>query len=1441
MIDKLILFSIRNKLIVGLFVMALIGAGVYSFRQIPIDAVPDITTNQVQIITQSPTLAAQEVEQFVTFPIEVAMANLPDVEEIRSISRFGISVITVVFEDKVDTYLARQLISEQLKLAESDIPTGFGKPTLGPITTGLGEVYQYVLRKESGFEETYSDMDLRTMNDWIVKRQLAGTPGIIEVSGWGGHEKQYEVAVNTNRLHAMNVTIPEVFEALEANNENTGGSYIEKRYNTYFIRGEGLVTSLEDIENIVVKTVRDVPVLIRDVAEVGFGSSPRYGAITYNGQGEVVGGQVLMLKGENSFEVVQAVKDRVESIQKSLPEGVIIEPYIDRSELISRATSTVTTNLVEGGLIVIFILVLLLGNLRGGLIVASVIPLAMLFAMTMMHLFGVSANLMSLGAIDFGLVVDGSVIIVEAIMHQLAIRFSGQKLSAQKMDEAVYGAASKIRSSAAFGEVIILIVYLPILALVGIEGKMFKPMAQTVSFAIAGALILSMTYVPMMSALFLNKNIVERRTISDRMIQWLQEKYEPVLRLALKRRALVLVATGALFAMSLFTFNRLGGEFIPTLEEGDFALHQILPPGSSLQQSVEVSEKIQQTLLDHFPEIITVVSKIGTAEIATDPMPIEVGDIMVKMKPKEEWTSASSKEEMFEKMEEVLSDIPGVEYEFTQPIQMRFNELIAGVREDIAIKIFGENPDVLHDLAKEAEKIIADIEGVGDLRVEQTKGLPQMIVKYKRNKIAQYGLSIRELNRILRTAFAGEAAGVVFEEERRFDLVVRLEAEQRQRLDDIRHLYVPLSNGEQIPLKEVADIEMKDGPMQISREDAKRRIVIGVNARNRDTESLVAAIQEQLEANLEMPAGYSLRFGGQFENLLAAKARLSVAVPVALILIAVLLFLTFNSVKQALLIFTAIPLSAIGGVFALWVRDMPFSISAGVGFIALFGVAVLNGIVLIAYFNQLEKEGVHDMYERILQGTRVRLRPVIMTAAVAALGFLPMAISTSAGAEVQRPLATVVIGGLISATFLTLLVLPILYRMTHELSFRSRPGVKALSVLFVLGSFAGVAQAQTDSIDLPLAVHMALENHPSIKAAQLGVERSEKLKKVAFELDDTQIGYAFGELNAPTLDYQWQVSQRFRFPTTYLTLAKLQKQKLALSEKQLEAIAHEVEYRTLQMWNQMAWLHARELELQKFQLLMDDWVKAAEMRFDAGESNMLELSLARSKFQQTRLLLGATRDKRNASGIQLRSYIGASQDQPLALQELGVMEHSDYTIGLSANAELQTLSSETDVATRYWRAEQQAFLPSINVGYVNQQIEGVQNLSGLQLGVGVPLFFWGQAGKTKAAKMLVEQKKLDYEGRQLELNNELLTAQAEYRQYKNQVEWYQQEGNKTANQLLRFAMKQFQAGEIGYHEYVNAVEQGLDIKLAYYDALFHYNQRGTEIQFLSGQFERKQE
>lgn len=1038
MLDRIIRFSIKHKAFIGFVTLLWIIWGVWSAVRLPIDAVPDITNNQVQIITVTPTLASQEVEQLVTFPIEQSIANLPDLEEVRSISRFGLSVVTAVFKDHVDIYFARQLIGERLKEAEEKIPNNVGTPEMAPVSTGLGEVYQYIIHPRKGSEGKYSTKDLREMQDWIVARQLYGTPGVAEINSFGGELKQYEVAINPYCLKAMEVSVSEIFNALERNNENTGGAYIDKKPNAYFIRGVGLITSLEDVRNICVKrTPSGVPIYIKDVADVRYGSAVRYGAMTYNGEVDAVGGVVMMLKGENSHEVVKRVKAKLPTIQKSLPDDVTIEPYLDRTELVGRAIGTVEKNLVEGALIVIFVLVLFLGNLRAGLIVASAIPLSLLFALGMMQLFGVSANLMSLGAIDFGLIVDGSVIVVESALHHLTqrTRHATRPLTQAEMDEEVFSSASKIRSSATFGELIILIVYIPILTLVGIEGKMFTPMAQTVSFAIIGALILSLTYIPMMSALLLSKKPQRGPSRSERVMQALSERYEHLLRWAIGQRKWLIGITVALFVLSLGLFRGLGGEFIPQLQEGDYAFHCILPPGSSLKQSLETSMQASR-IIKSFDEVKMVVGKTGAAEVPTDPMPPEATDIMIILKPQKAWKSGLSYTQLADSIYRRLQVIPGIFFEKNQPIQMRFNELMTGIRQDVAVKIFGENMDSLAYYAQVVAEKIRTVKGITPPQVEQVHGLPQINIEYDRTRLANYGLNVAEVNDVVSTAFAGKSAGVVFENERRFDLVVRLDSTHRSSIDDVRNLIISTPAGYQIPLSQVADIDYKIGPSQISREAGKRRIVIGFNVDGRDVQGVVDDVRQMLDDQVKLPTGYYYAYGGQFENLQKASDRLLVAVPVSLFLIFLLLFATFHSVKQALLIFTAIPMSAIGGVLALIARGMPFSISAGIGFIALFGVAVLNGIVLVGTFNQLEKEGEHDLLHRIVEGAKVRLRPVLMTALVASLGFLPMALSTSAGAEVQKPLATVVIGGLVTATLLTLFILPLLYLMLNRKSLK---------------------------------------------------------------------------------------------------------------------------------------------------------------------------------------------------------------------------------------------------------------------------------------------------------------------------------------------------------------------------------------------------------------------
>ncbi|AMR42702.1 efflux RND transporter permease subunit [Elizabethkingia anophelis] len=1038
MLNKIIEFSIKNKLIIGLMTLALVIYGVIELRKLPIDAVPDITDNQVQIITTSPSLGAPDVERFITFPIEQVSRNIVGVKQIRSFSRFGLSVITIVFNEDTNVYLARQQVAERLQQVSQDIPKEIGVPAMAPITTGLGEIYQYVVRPKKGYEHRYSAMDLRTIQDWIVRRQLLGVEGVADVASFGGDLKQYEIAIKPAQLKAVGVTMQQLFAAVENNNQNAGGAYIEKGPNALFIRTEGLAKNISDIENIVVKNLPDgTPILVKNIAEVKLGKAIKYGAMTYNGKGEVAGAVVMMMKGGNSNQVIDKIKTRVEEIQKTLPEGVKIEAFLDRTKMVDNAIGTVSKNLIEGALIVVFVLVLFLGNFRAGFIVASVIPLAMLFAIIMMNIFGVSGNLMSLGALDFGLIVDGAVIIVEAVLHRLhSIKGKeGERISSEQMNKEVKTSAGKMMNSAVFGQAIILIVYLPILSLQGIEGKMFKPMAQTVAFALIGAFILSLTYIPMMSSVFLSRKIQTKPTFSDRMIEKLVAFYDRSLAKVLKSSKIVMTVVFLLFALAVFILSKLGGEFIPSLPEGDFAVETRILPGSSLKTSTEVVLKSQQVLMSKFPEIKKIVGKTGSSEIPTDPMPLDASDMMIILKDRKEWTSADNYNDLADKMQkELQKNMVGVTYSFQYPVAMRFNELMTGARQDVVCKIFGENLDTLKVYSEKLAAVVNKVNGAQNIYVEPVSGLSQIVINYNRSALAQYGLNVSDVNNVVNAAFAGKVTGAVFEGEKKFDMVVRMDSEERRKLEDVQNLLLTTSSGTDIPLKSVADVDIKESVNQIQRENAARRIIVGFNVRNRDIQSTVNDLQNRVNSELKLPAGYSITYGGNFENLQEAKARLGIAVPVSLLLILLMLYFAFRSVKYGLIIFTAIPLSAVGGVFALWLRGMDFSISAGIGFIALFGVAVLNGIVLIAEFNR-QKTQKEDLRDVVLTGGKNRLRPVLMTATVASLGFLPMALSNGEGAEVQRPLATVVIGGLILATFLTLYVLPILYIFFEKKSF----------------------------------------------------------------------------------------------------------------------------------------------------------------------------------------------------------------------------------------------------------------------------------------------------------------------------------------------------------------------------------------------------------------------
>ncbi|MFL9832415.1 CusA/CzcA family heavy metal efflux RND transporter [Chryseobacterium terrae] len=1442
MLDKIIKFSIKNKIVVGIMTLLLIIWGVWSATRLPIDAVPDITNNQVQIITVCPTLAGQEVEQLVTFPIEQSIANIPDIEETRSISRFGLSVITVVFKEDVDVYFARQLISEKLKEAAEEIPKGIGTPELAPVSTGLGEVYQYILHPKKGSENKYTSQELRTMQDWIVRRQLNGTPGIAEVNSFGGELKQYEVAIDPNRLKAMGVSVTDIFTSLEKNNQNTGGAYIDKKPNAYFIRGIGVVTSLEDIKNIAVKNnTGSVPIFIKDVADVRLGNAVRYGAMTFDGKVDAVGGIVMMLKGANSNEVVNLVKEKIPTIQKSLPSDVVIEPFLDRTDLVGRAINTVEKNLIEGALIVIFVLVLFLGNFRAGLIVASAIPLALLFALGMMNVFGVSANLMSLGAIDFGLIVDGAVIIVEATLHHLGLRKSTQKLTQAEMDEEVFLSASKIRNSAAFGEIIILIVYIPILTLVGVEGKMFTPMAKTVGFAILGALILSLTYIPMMSALFLSKKPSKKESFSDKMMQRLQNIYQPLLQKALRLKYILVAATFALFAVSIFIFSRMGGEFIPQLQEGDFAFHCILPQGSSLTQSVETSKRASR-IIKQFDEVKMVVGKTGSAEVPTDPMPPEATDMIIVLKPQKEWETKKSYDELVDEISEKLENIPGVFFEKNQPIQMRFNELMTGIRQDVAVKIFGENLDSLSIYANKVNNVIQSVDGVTQPQIERVSGLPQINVEYDRTRMANYGLNIEDVNNTLSTAFAGKSAGLVFENERRFDLVVRLDSLYRTNIDDVNNLMISTNSGNQIPLSQVANISYKLGPAQISREEGKRRIVIGFNVKDRDVESVVKDIQAKLDDKVKLPSGYYFTYGGQFENLQAASKRLMIAVPVSLLLIFMLLYFTFKSLKQAALIFTAIPMSAIGGVFALIIRDMPFSISAGIGFIALFGVAVLNGIVLIGTFNQLEKEGETDILKRVFEGTKTRLRPVLMTATVASLGFLPMAISTGAGAEVQKPLATVVIGGLITATFLTLFVLPMLY-IIFSTKFNINIKMKPVTTVIILGFllFGQIMTAQTTKIlSVEEATEMALSNNYSMKSKYLDVKVSESLKPTANELPKLSFNAQLGQYNSPKFDQSFSISQSIPFPTLFKARKELIAQEIKGKQINKEITVNELAKQVRTYFYQIEYLYYNQDKLMKLDSLYQDFIRIATVRFNAGDIKKIEISTAETQKGEINLLLNQNKIYLNNAYKNLKILLNTDDDIQISFNKNYEPLKAEYVLDSTAIANHPTVKAfyqEMEIADINKNVEKSQGLPEFTLGYTNQSIIGFHTLNGQEkyynagnrfnvasIGVAIPLTF----GATKARIQSLEYQKQMAESNARQQHRQL-TAQLEnalnqYQQDIQQYQYYVDQALPNAEKIVKAGQLGYKTGEISYVEYLFALQTATNIQLKYLESIQQVNQ-----------------
>ena len=1442
MINNIIDFSINNKFIIGLLTLTILGTGIWSMTKVPIDAVPDITNNQVQVITQAPNLGTEDIEQIITYPIEVAMSNLPNVQEIRSISRFGLSVVTIVFDDDMGTYLPRQLVGEKLNDIKEQIPNGFGEPSMGPISSGLGEIYQYTLKIKPEFKDKYSVTDLRTMQDWIVQRQMAMVEGVVEVNAIGGKIKQYEVAVDPNELKAIGLTITDIFNALEVNNQNTGGAYIEKNHQANFIRGEGLVRSLADIKKILVKNTNNIPITIGDIATVQFGSAIRYGALTQDGEGEVVGGLVMMLKGANSNEVIDNVKERMAQIEKSLPEGVIVEPLLDRSKLIGETTSTVATNLIEGALIVIFVLIFLLGNWRGGLIVASTIPLSLLFAFILMNAFDVWANLMSLGAIDFGIIVDGAVIIVESTVFLISSQVLKKKiLTAKERDGVVAEASKKMMNAAFFGQLIILIVFLPILALQGIEGKMFKPMALTFIFAMIGAMVLCLTYVPMMSALILRAPKSSKKSYGDRFVHWVENKYQPLLVKALQKGKLIVGIAVIIFGITAFMFTRMGGEFIPQLDEGDIAFHAILKPGSSLSETIETTTKIERIVKAKFPEVEKIVSRIGVAEIPTDPMPMDLADIFVILKPKSEWTSVASKDELIDKMKEAVEIIPGVNYEFTQPIEMRFNELLEGVREDIAIKLYGEDINVLSQKAEEITKIIAGTEGIGDMKAEATTGLPQMTITYDRSKLAQYGVNINTLNQIVQSAFAGGKAGTIFEGEKRFDLVVRLNSNNRSDISDVQNLFINLPSGAQIPLRELAEITYKAGPMQISRDNTNRRTYVGVNVRGRDVKSLVNEIKSKLDAKLELPSGYFIRYGGAFENLERASGRLKTVVPIALLLIFVLIYFALKSLPQTLMIYIAIPMATIGGVVALWLRDMPFSISAGVGFIVLFGVAVLNGLVMVSGLNELKDEGVTNLKDRITEGTKRRIRPIMLTAFTDIFGFLPMAVSASAGAEVQRPLATVVIGGLLTSTLLTLFVLPILYHWVESKSFKFKPNkriITATAVFVLLLGFSSQSNAQEINDSLPKitlqeAVKLSKTNYPLLKQKQLEITKQEQIKSTSFDAGTTQLFYGGEEINDKFGIYTIGIGQSNIDIFGIGAKKRLQEQRIQLAQK-----AYQLSELELELEVKKAWAYCYQMK-RKYQLykeldsIYSNFEQAVALNFEVEAISKLEYSAAKNQALQVQSKKAQAFSDYVIALQQFNLWLVSDELFSVSDDYKDELEINNDTLKIEEHPLYSISQNLIDEAEANYKAARVKNTPKFNLQGGLQEVNGNSGFYTYQAGISIPFLSGTNKAQIRTARIDREIVETSLLFKNQEVQSRFIQAKEKYKKWKVTWEFYKNEVLIVAKEQKMGALLAYKEGEIDYTTFTQLIKEAIQSELESQTALINYLESTFQLQYFN--------
>ena len=1446
MFDAIINFSVHKKGFVAMIVAMILAGGIYSLATLPLDAVPDITNNQVQIVTVSPTLAPQEVELLITHPIEVTMRNIMNVEEIRSVSRFGLSVVTVVFKESVPVLEARQLVSEQIQAVKGEIDEAIGSPEMMPISTGLGEIYQFVLKVKPSYEGRYDAMDLRTIQDWIVRRQLSGIPGIVEINSFGGFLKQYEVALDEDAMFALNISVNQVFDALCKNNENTGGSYIERDGKAYYIRSVGIIERMEDIENVVIDTRADIPIYVRDIGKVQLGAPKRFGAMTMDGEGECVGGIAMMLRGANANNVTKELEKRVEELQGMLPEGVCIEPYLNRSELVRRNITTVAFNLLEGALIVFLVLLIFLGDVRAGLITASVIPLAMLFGFILMRLFDVSANLMSLGAIDFGIVVDGAIVILEGILAHIYMKErAGRTYTAEEMNLEVEAGAGKVVRSAAFAVLIILLVFCPILALTGIEGKEFTPMAKTLVFCIIGALLLSLTYVPMMASLFLSRTVPVKPSLADRLFDRLRIWYRAPLRWCTRRPWTTIGVSFAMLAGSLVLLSRLGAEFIPTLDEGDFAMQMTLPVGSSLEKSIDVSLKMEKALKEHFPEIKHVVAKIGTAEVPTDPMSIETADVVIVMKPFDEWTSARSREEMVDTMKAVVDAVGGAEYNFSQPIQLRFNELMSGAKADIAVMIFGEDLEELSDKANEIVPYIEKVSGVGDVILEQTMGLPQIVINYDRNTIARYGLNVKDINTIIRTAYAGETAGVVFENERRFDLVLRLNRDQAKdvRLD---RLFVRTPDGLNLPLSEVASVSVVDGPMQINRDATKRRVVVGVNVRGGNTQQVVADIQKTLEKNVKLKPGYYFVYGGSFENLQNALSTLEIVIPIALILIIILLFFAFKSLTFTLVVFSTVPLSLIGGIVALWLRDMPFSISAGVGFIALFGVAVLNGILMINHFKALHKRSVYHMCtDRVIAiGAPHLLRPVLLTGLVASFGFLPMALATSAGAEVQRPLATVVIGGLLVSTVLSLIIIPAFYRLVGIFTFISdhrqhrkmqqsnRPSsLPATDVVTLLALFPLASMAQPRTVGLDEGIAIALQNHPRMQMATMDIERNRLAKGEAWDGGGTVVSYSWGQLNSDfRKDHELSIEQPLGSPLTPFYKYALAKARTTTAENYRDVVRKEVTAEVKRAWTTYQYAHSMHRLYCEHDALTERLKAAADLRLAQGDISRAERNMISTLAAEMRTRRVEALQELELAERRFAWSLFSTERQLLPSDTLLARFQRPSCSNTVSPSYLSYFAALEFEKHKEYKLENSKFFPEFSLGWNRQRIEPLQGLNSFMVSMSVPLIFAPQLSRSRQARMSWKMAEQEAEMNRKQLLNNMMERYNQLAREEERLNVFERQALGEANALYESAILQFREGDTDIAELVQSIQNVLSVRESYLKTLLQHNITVLELE-----------